>query len=187
MRVAISGTHCCGKSTLISEFLIAHPDFAHEPEPYLVLQEDYGEIFASEPSVDDFYRQLEFQIDRLRCYKLGDLVIYERSPVDFFAYLLALNELYKDRQSMRLVESSHDIVVDAIQLLDLIVFLPLNDNDDGTIMPDSEDPELRSAVNERLVSIYNDDDFRLFISDKPLIIEATGSTAQRLRMLESAL
>ena len=40
MRVAISGTHCCGKSTLIDEFLSAHPDFAHEPEPYTVLQED---------------------------------------------------------------------------------------------------------------------------------------------------
>ena len=42
MRVAISGTHACGKSTLIDEFLLVHPEFTHEPEPYTVLDEDYG-------------------------------------------------------------------------------------------------------------------------------------------------
>jgi hypothetical protein len=187
MRIAVSGTHCCGKSTLIDAFLIAHPDFAHEPEPYIVLQEDYGEIFASEPSADDFYRQLEFQVDRLHCYKPGDLVIYERSPVDFFAYLLALNDLHKDSQTMQLIESSYDIVRDAIQLLDVIVFLPLNDNDDGTVISDSEDPALRIAVNDRLTSIFNNDDFNLFISNRPLIVEAIGSTPQRLQILESFL
>ncbi|MEP7274548.1 MAG: hypothetical protein ABI882_23865, partial [Acidobacteriota bacterium] len=69
MRVAISGTHSCGKSTLVDEFLLVHPDFTHEPEPYTVLEEDYGEVFAAEPSPEDFFRQLEFNIDRLRSYQ----------------------------------------------------------------------------------------------------------------------
>ena len=47
MRVAVSGTHCCGKSTLIDAFLLTHSDFAHEPEPYTALTEDYGEVFAA--------------------------------------------------------------------------------------------------------------------------------------------
>lgn len=187
MRVAVSGTHCCGKSTLIDEFLLAHPDFAHEPEPYMVLQEDYGEIFAAEPSADDFFRQLEFQVARLRCYKPGDRVIYERSPVDFLAYLLTLKDLHKDSQAMRLVENSQDIVMEALRFLDVIVFLPLNENDDGTVISDSEDPELRSAVNDQLVDIFTEDDFNLFASNQPAVVEATGSTAQRLRMLESVL
>lgn len=186
MRVAVSGTHCCGKSTLIDEFLLAHPDFTHEPEPYTVLEEDYGEVFAAEPSPDDFYRQLEFNVDRLRRYQSGDRVIFERSPVDFFAYMLAINEVRRSEGTTQLIERSLGMVMDAIQLLDLIVFLPLSD-EEGIVMSDSEYPELRSAVNCRLVGIFNNDDFNLFISHRPVVLEAMGSTAQRLRMLESAL
>src|ERR1700730_8160518 len=68
MRVAISGTHCSGKSSLINEFLLAHPDFAHEPEAYEALQEDYGQTFAADPSAEDFHRQLEYNVGRLRQY-----------------------------------------------------------------------------------------------------------------------
>ena len=55
MRVAISGTHGCGKSTLIDAFLLSHGDYLHEPEPYEVLQDLYGEVFGAEPTSDDFY------------------------------------------------------------------------------------------------------------------------------------
>jgi predicted ATPase len=96
MRIAVSGTHCAGKTTLIDEFLRAHPDFAHEPEPYTVLVEDFGEEFSSEPCVDDFYRQLEFNVDRLRHHSYDERVIYERSPVDFIAYILALKDFNTD-------------------------------------------------------------------------------------------
>ena len=186
MRVAISGTHCCGKSTLIDQFLLAHPDFTHEPEPYTLLEEGYGEVFAAEPSSDDFYRQLEFNLDRLRRYQSGQRVIFERSPVDFLAYMLALNDVRRGEGTTRLIGRSLGMVMEAIELLDLIVFLPLNDEDDN-VMSDWEDPELRGAVNRRLEGIFNDDDYNLFTSHSPEVLEAKGSTAQRLRMLESAL
>lgn len=186
MRVAVSGTHCCGKSTLIDHFLIAHPDFAHEPEPYTVLQEDYGEIFAAEPSADDFYRQLEFNLDRLRCYGFNERVIYERCPIDFLAYLLALNDLCRDKEASLLIESSLGMVREGLDLLDLIVFLPLDDRY-GNGMSDSEDQELRIAVDERLVGILRNDDFNLFTTRCPVIQEVRGSTAQRLLKMECSL
>jgi len=186
MRVAISGTHCCGKTTLIDQFLLAHPDFAYQPEPYTVLQEDYGEVFAAEPSADDFYLQLEFNIDQLRGSRFSERVICERCPIDFLAYMLALSDLRRGENTSRLVERSLRMVKDAIELLDLIVFLPLNDMDGGG-MSDSEDPELRIAVDSRLVGIFSDDDFNLFTSHRPVVLEVRGSTAQRLRKLESAL
>src|SRR6185295_1867458 len=92
MRIAVSGTHGVGKSTLIDEFLRRHPEFVHEPEPYTVLVEDLGEEFAAEPCVEDFRRQLEFNIDRLLQHAPGENVIYERCPLDFFAYIYALNQ-----------------------------------------------------------------------------------------------
>jgi len=184
MRIAVCGTHCCGKSTIIEEFLLTHPDFTHEPEPYRVLEEDYGEVFDAEPSPDDFYRQLEFIAGRLRCYQRGERVIFERSPVDFLAYLLAITDLGRRGGAGYVIDRSIAMVREAIQLLDLIVFLPLNDSGSDT---GDEDPELRWAVNSRLEDIFNNDDFNLFTSDRPLTLQATGSTAQRLRMLERAV
>jgi hypothetical protein len=186
MRIAVSGTHCCGKSTLVDEFLLAHPDFIVEPEPYTVLQDDYGELFAAEPSADDFYRQLEFNVDRLRRYRTADRVIYERSPVDFLAYLLALKDLRRDEAASRLADQALAVVMQAIGFLDVIVFLPIN-HLDGMLVPGSEDPELRSSVNQQLTAILVDDELNVFRVHRPLILEATGSTAQRLKLLESAL
>lgn len=168
MRIAVSGTHCCGKSTLIAEFLNTHADFAQEPEPYTVLVEDYGEEFSVEPCDEDFFRQLEFNVGRLRHYKRGDRVIFERCPFDFLAYLMALNS--------HLVSAAAAMARDAIRYLDLVVFLPL----DGTEVSEDEYPKLRRAVDKRLKSFFAD-------LNCPVVIEAEGPTAQRLQMIHNAM
>jgi hypothetical protein len=172
MRIAVSGTHCTGKSTLIDAFLRAHPEFAHEPEPYTVLVEDFGEEFGAEPCVEDFRRQLEFNIDRLRQHARGERVIYERCPLDFLAYIDAL-----DPQSS---QASLALVSEAMQNLDLIVYLPLNIE-----ISDCEHPKLRKAVDRRLSAIFRNDEFDVLSSCSAAVIEASGSTAQRLRIIES--
>ncbi|HEX4965656.1 MAG TPA: AAA family ATPase [Thermoanaerobaculia bacterium] len=185
MRVAISGTHGCGKSTLIDAFLHGHGDYVHEPEAYEALQDVYGEPFAADPSADDLYRQLEYHVGRLQQYRAGDRVIFERSPVDYLAYLLALEDLDRDAADARLAERSLDVARGAVAFLDVIVYLPATGG--GGSVPDSEDPELRRAVDARLESILIDDDFDMFTASRPSVLEALGSTAQRLRTLETAL
>lgn len=172
MRIAVSGTHCTGKSTLIDEFLRAQPEFAHEPEPYTVMIEDLGEEFAAEPCVEDFLRQLEFNIDRLQQHAPGERVIYERCPLDFLAYIDVLDPKRTNSLLAR--------VSDAMQNLDLIVYLPLGDT-----ASDSEYPKLQKAVDRRLSAIFRDDEFSVLSSCPPTIVEASGSTAQRLRIIES--
>ena len=186
MRIAVSGSHCSGKTTLIDEFLRVHPEFAHEPEPYTILVEDYGEEFSSEPCADDFYRQLEFNVDRLRRYPAGERVIYERSPVDFLAYILALKDLNREDVDPGVVETALGTVSDAMRNLDLIMLLPL-DEPDGIEIPDSEDPELRTAVDSRLTAILCDGEIGVVSSGCAMVVEARGSTAQRLRTLEEAM
>ena len=134
MRIAISGTHCSGKTTLIDGFLLTHPEYSHEPEAYAVLQEDYGEAFSAEPSAEEFYRQLEFNVSRLKHYGQAECVIFERCPADYLAYMLALSDLSRDDDALRVVDASLDLVGDAIQFLDVIVFLPAGDAR-VTVMP----------------------------------------------------
>lgn len=174
MRIAVSGTHCTGKSTLVEEFLRAHPEFAHEPEPYTVLVEDFGEEFSEKPTVEDFLRQLEFNVDRLRQHPRDEHVIYERCPIDFLAYIEALDQ--------RTAEAALEPVSDAIKHLDLIVYLPLTDDIDA----DAEYPKLRKAVDHRLSAIFRDNEFDIVTNDV-VVVEAQGSTAQRLHIIEEAM
>jgi predicted ATPase len=186
MRIAVSGTHCSGKSTLIEAFLSTHPDFAHEPEPYEVMVEEYGEDFAAEPSADDFFRQLEFNVERLHQYQPGARVIFERSPADFLAYMLALEDLRRPGSNQHLAHQARNIVVDAMRLLEVIVLLPLNETD-YMEAPDGEDSDLRVAVDSCLASMFRDDELALEGDGGPIVLEATGSIANRLRTLSELI
>ena len=172
MRIAVSGTHGVGKSTLIDEFLRRHPEFIHEPEPYTVLVEDLGEEFSAEPCVEDFRRQLEFNIERLNQHAPKADVIYERCPVDFLAYIHAL-----DPQT---AETLLNEVSEAMQQLDLIVYLPL----DETTSSD-EYPKLQRAVDHRLNEIFREDIYGIMTT--AIVVEAEGPTDHRLRTLEKAI
>jgi len=176
VRIAVSGTHCTGKSTLIEEFLQAHPDFVHEPEPYTVLVEEFGEEFSGEPCVEDFYRQLQFNVDRLKQHPREERVIYERCPIDFLAYIDVL-----DSQA---AQASVGLVTEAIRSLDLILYLPIDPTLD---VPHDEYPKLRESVDRRLSAVFHEDEFGIINSCDVAVIEATGSTKQRLRILEEAL
>jgi hypothetical protein len=174
MRIAVSGSHCTGKSTLTEEFLRVHTEFIHEPEPYTVLVEEFGEEFSAEPSVDDFLRQLEFNIKRLQEYGSDANVIYERCPIDFLAYVGCFSHVKPE-----LV----DQVSRAVRHLDLIVYLPL---DNSIVVDEEEFPKLRQAVDRRLRAIYREEEFGIIASTNVSIVEATGPTQNRLRTVEDS-
>jgi predicted nucleotidyltransferase len=181
MRIAISGTHGSGKTTLAEDFLAAHGDYLHEPEPY-----EWLEDVAAEPDADDFWRQLELSVERLGSYARGTNVIAERSPVDFLAYLLALTDLGRAGRDCARIASAAELAADGMAHIDLLVVLPLNDRD-GILVPDSEDTALREAMNDRLLDIITADDYALFGTGSPRVVEIQGSRDRRLRLLEQAV
>lgn len=186
MRIAISGTHCSGKSTLVQDFLAAHGDYVHEPEPYEWLQDVYGEVITGEPTAEDFHRQLEFSVERLQSYGRGARVIAERSPVDFLAYLLALTDLERAGRDCEMIVSAAELAAGGMTHVDLLAVLPLNGRD-GIVAPASEDLALREAMNERLLDLITADEYALFGSGSPRVVEIHGARDQRLRALEQAM
>jgi predicted ATPase len=174
MRIAVSGTHGVGKSTLIEEFLRRHPEFVHEPEPYRVLVEDLAEEFAAEPCVEDFRRQLEFNIERLGQHAADENVIYERCPIDFLAYIAVLDEWSAEA----LVAPAQE----AMQHLDIVVYLPFAEANEA-----DEFPKLQRAVDRKLGKIFREDEWGIMSSTEAIVIEGEGSTEQRLRILEQAI
>lgn len=186
MRIAISGTHCSGKSTLAEDFLAAHRDYLHEPEPYEWLEEVYGEASAEEPTAEDFLRQLELSVERLRSHGPGASVVAERSPIDFLAYLLALTDLGRTGRDCEMIASAVELAASGIASIDLLVVLPLNERD-RIIAPEPEDLALREAMNDRLVDLITTDDYAFFGNGSPRVVEITGRREQRLQLLERAV
>lgn len=90
MRIAISGTHSVGKSTLVGDFHTAHPEFLVEDEPYRYLAARGERIhFAERASQRCNTLMTRHAIDRINDARANhpDVdVICDRSCLDFIPY-----------------------------------------------------------------------------------------------------
>lgn len=178
MRIVISGTHASGKSTLLSDFALAHPEYAQLSDPFDLIDDT-----AVAASAASFFRQLTLSADRLRELSPGASVVAERGPLDFLAYLAALAELERSSTAPDLMERGYEIAASAFLHVDLLVLLPLNAADHIWV-PNEEDLELRAEMDAQLFELSDDPDI---IGDGTRIVEITGDRSQRLAALESAI
>ncbi|CTQ69370.1 AAA family ATPase [Roseibium alexandrii] len=177
MRIAVTGTHGTGKTTLIEDFAALKPEYHPVPEPYFELLQK-GHSFSDPPTIDDFSSQLDQNIRTVLETKSDDKVLFDRCPFDLIAYLEVLSEQGGEEwvPSGRLLQK----IEAALQSLDLIVFLPIGSRD-GTGQ-NAEMQQLRSAVDEQLKQILQEDSLGL-ITEALAILELTGSPQDRLQAL----
>lgn len=178
MRIAISGAHFSGKSTLIASLLGQLPGYASVDEPYLLLEED-GYEFWDQPFLEDFEQQLKRSIAVIK--ESQNNTIFDRCPLDCLAYALVIAETCSIEESID-VEDWIQMMEDAMQLLDLIVFVPIEKR---IPVPASEDLKLRRNVDKKLQEMLLEDS--LGILDKIEILEVTGSLEKRVKMVKSNL
>lgn len=176
MRIVVSGTHASGKSTLISDFALRHPSFTVLPDPFELIDEAWDQ-----PSAAMFAAQLRLAAQRLDPDEVTGDVIAERGPLDFLAYLLALDELAGAAVSAELLERSTSITAEALRHVDLLVVLPLDPADPIDVGAD-EDPALRSAMNDVLLELVDEPDL---IGSRLTVAELVGHPSERLRRLEA--
>lgn len=69
MRIAITGAHRVGKTTLAEKLQIALPGYTYVQEPYYHLEER-GHAFSNMPCADDFVVQLEHSLKRMHANTL---------------------------------------------------------------------------------------------------------------------
>lgn len=170
MRIAVSGTHRSGKSTLVEALSEALPKYETVEEPYYLLVEE-GHDFAEMPSVEDFELQLERSIACLN--ESGPDVLFDRCPVDLLGYLLT----HADADEFDL-DAWRPRVEAAMEKLDLIVFLPV-EHPDRIALPSSEDAELRLLVDEKLNEILQESSLG-FEGD---VLEVTGALRNRAQQV----
>ncbi len=177
MRIVVSGTHGSGKSTLISDFAARHSDFAVLPDPYELIDDAFDE-----PDAGTYFAQLELAAERLVELPADVDAIAERGPLDFLAYLDALNTLGRPTRSGSLYRRGLNRVSIVAGCIDLLVVLPLYPGS-GIEVPADEDRELRSAMDAALLELVDDPDL---VADVE-VVEITGSADERLEQLEAAV
>jgi hypothetical protein len=166
MRIAVSGAHRTGKSTLVEELGEVLPSYLTVDEPYHLLEEE-GHEFREMPSLEDFELQLERSIE---CLVEGDgNRLFDRCPADILAYLLT----HADADGFD-VEHWLPRARTAMQRLDLVVFVPV-ENPDQVVVADPEDAELRRRVDEELREIVLEDRWGFGVT----ALEVTGSPRER--------
>ena len=192
MRIAISGSHSLGKSTLVWDWIKRHPQYTREEEPFRALDGEMYDIrFRQESNRLHNGIQMYYNASRVNLYSsINDCVIFDRAPVDYIAY----SQYTADKKTTDIDDAFVDAMVprvkETLQRLDLVVFIPMTNRwpvemeDDG-IRP--VDLPYRAEVDAIFKQIYRDERFSV-IPDKnrPKLIELWGSREQRLDRLQQA-
>ena len=160
MRIAVSGTHAIGKSTLVAELGERLPNHTVVPEPYELL-EDRGYVFEHPPSVEDYIAQLRQSIAVLR-HPAPNLIV-DRSPLDFLGYIYASARPERFDLTPWVGPTS-----EVMASLDLLVALRIDSNHDPAVQ--DEDMVFRRLVDSRLRDIVDDDSFDLLDGVDVLIL-----------------
>jgi hypothetical protein len=183
MRIAVSGTHFLGKSTLIDDFIKHHSEYTQEIEPYYKILEERTLESSLEPSLESSIEQLNYSIKQISSLANQKNVIFDRCPVDFIAYAMcALEQDAIEIYESAIAEYFPDIK-EALNNLDLIVFIPLCK--ENSIEYTEENPVYRKMADKYFKQIYRDDVCDIFPRyNHPRIIEITGSRTARIKQLE---
>ena len=170
MKIAVSGAHRTGKSTLVAELCSVLPGYSCYGEPYHLLEEE-GHIFPELPGLEDFELQLDYSIELIS--SSDDNVIFDRCPVDFLAYMMT----YADFDDYDL-QAWLPKVLNALEQLDLLVLVPIEEPD-LIVCPEWEDPELRIRVNDELYSLILGDigDFHV------PVVTVNGAVSERVHQV----
>jgi len=164
MRIALSGAHRVGKTSLLERLSEELPDYELYAEPYFELEEA-GAIFSEIPTTEDYLTQLLYSTKQIE--KSNENSLFDRCPLDFFAYILATDPSYS-------LQTTFARIQDSMQWIDLLVFVPIEEPD-RIECPDSDLPELRNEVNEIISEFINDFDVE--------IIEVRGSVTERVKQI----
>jgi predicted ATPase len=170
VRIAFSGTHRAGKSTLLAAIAERLPGYVTVDEPYHLLEEEGYEL-GDPPSIEDFEAQLERSIAALRDGQRD--VLFDRCPADIVAYLTT----HEDGAAFER-DAWIDRVQRAMETLDLIVFVPIEARD-RIALPAHEDRGWRAAVDEALEELLVDNGLELDVE----VLRVEGGVAARVALV----
>lgn len=178
MRIAVSGSHATGKSSLIEELTRLLIDVDVVEESYHLLMAE-GVEFTDPPDLDDYLTMMR-RTGRDYALPRGGMVLFDRTPADYLAYAMTIDGGLPGGDTVALVH-------DALATLDLVVFIPIEAPD--RIVEVGGHRRLRRSVDRLLRATWLDDSWGWHVP----VLEVSGTperradqVAQWIRMAASA-
>jgi hypothetical protein len=182
VRVALSGAHSTGKSTLIAAFLERRPGYVYEPEAFEVLADEV-DLTDEGPTPEGLYALLEHTARGVALHGPGACVVHERSPVDYLAYAAASRRTWSKASIVGFLAAHVPVVRTSLRHLDLITLVPVSAAGPIQARP-GEDVRFRKRVDEGLRRALLDDDFDLFgDAGSPQVVELPAPPERQLAEL----
>lgn len=191
MRIAISGSHSLGKSTFVRDFLLAHPDYAFEEEPYRAIRHEHEIVFGEDQTQHHINLQLDHCIKRVSQYEPGSRVICDRCPADYIPYASYSIEHGRQDIDAAYVKSLYPRIRESLTHLDLIVFIPISAEHPIQLEEDGHRPThdfYRDWVDEAFKKLYRENTQTILPAQHaPKVVEMVGDRESRLKQLDQMI
>lgn len=191
MRIAISGTACQGKSTLIKDFKEKWPSYRSPDKTYRDIITEQNLDHSSTTNKETQMAILDFMIDELQKTSKGDKVIFDRCPLDNIVYSIWAEAKKESDIDDAFIKKCMTLVSESLRFIDMIFFVPIT-----KVSPvELEEDDLRDTNEEFIEEIdnifkavhrdyMNNPRSSFFVEDdRPAIIEIFGSRKERIELI----
>jgi hypothetical protein len=192
MRIAISGTSCQGKSTLIKDFLKEWTNYKTIDKTYRDVIIEQGLEHSSATNKDTQWSILNFMIDELQKTSKGDNIIFDRCPLDNIVYSI-WSEAKKDTDiDEEFIKKCMPLVRESLRSLDIIFFTPISKVAPVEVVEDDlrdTDKNYIEEIDNIFKAVHrdfqNNPKSKFFIEDdRPGIIEVFGNRRERIEIMK---
>lgn len=192
MRIAISGSACQGKTTLINDFIKQWPMYKRSDETYRKIIKKKNAKINKEGTKDSQRKILNAMFNDLQSTTKNDFIIYDRCCLDNLVYSLWHNAKQTSDIDDDFIKECIPIIQQSMHFIDIIFFLPITRVAPVPIEPKKHretDPEfireidnIFKVISQGLSTTGKSPFFP--DEDRPPIIEIFGSPEERIEMVK---
>lgn len=191
MRIAISGTACQGKTTLINDFLKNWPNYIKSKESYRDLVKKEKLPLNKKVTKDSQWKVMNCLIDDLQSTSKEDKLIFDRCPLDNLVYSMWSFEKQASDIDKDFIDKCIPLVCESMRHLDIIFFLPITkvapvkiEQREGREIDENYNKEIDNIFKAMQRSYYTGKSPFFPKDDSPAIIEIFGSPEERIEMIK---
>ena len=189
MRIAISGSACQGKTTLLNDFLQTYKTYTTPEKTYRELIVD--DKHSKQADVETQWKILDFMTEQLMQYRKDDDVIFDRCPLDNIVHSLWCYERQVEGFDKSYIDKSIALFRESMKMLDIILYTPIT----RVAVVDIESDKQRETDAQYIKEIDNlfKAMYQQWLSpqstffetdDRAAIIEIFGSPQERMHMVK---
>lgn len=192
MRIAISGTACQGKTTLVNDILNKWPMYKRSKESYRAYIKENNIKLNKEVTKNSQLEILKLILADIKSTSKDDNIIFDRCCLDNIVYSLWSNAKNTSDIDDEFIRECIPLVKESMHHLDIIFFLPITNVAPVPIVQKTNreiDPTYITEI-DNIFKVISHDFYHTGKSpffpdeDRPPIIEIFGSPEERIEMVK---